>query len=137
MKTLVVVPSMHTRSRLQSIFMNCPYDIPWDQLLVPLAYNQPENLLLSNQEYFATFTQFRILTDEVRQRAELVGVLSSEGMRDRSIECGMSPLFEHKLIFLPYAPSQSTAVRSFNVSIADTLVMKEALPFTFSTEYLL
>jgi hypothetical protein len=137
MKTLVVVPSMHTKSRLQAIFMNCPYDIPWDQLLVPLAYNQPENLPLSRQEYFATFTQFRILTDEVRQQAELVGLLSSEDMRQRSIECGMSPLFEHKLIFLPYSPSQSTTVRSFNVSIADTLVMKEALPFTFSTEYLL
>lgn len=137
MKTLVTVPTAETKARLRAIFLSAPLSIDLDQLYVPLAVVQdtPVGGFISGQVFTAKFIAYKVMFDEQRNRAELVGLLDSESMRARSVAMGMVPEYELKCIFLEHAPAQSMAIRNFNVSVADTLVMKEG-PFTFEKEFL-
>lgn len=138
MKTLVTVPTAETKARLRAIFLSAPLSIDMDQLYVPLAYvpDTPVGGFISGEKYAGRFTAYRVMFDETRNQAELVGILESEGMKVRSKQLGMPEGFLHKCIFLPYSPAQSMVVRNFNVSVADTLVLRESA-FTFEREFLL
>lgn len=139
MRTLVVVPTPETVARLQAIFGSAPFTVDWSTLLVPLAHLPAgRDVEPSTQVYSARFKALQIMFDRFRQAAELVGVLESPELLERSIDCGMSYDFVLKLIFLPYAPALSQTVRNFTVSVSDTLVLKEEhQPFTFQREFIL
>jgi hypothetical protein len=139
MKTLVVIPTLETRERLQEIMGSAPFTVDWETLLVPLAHiPSGTSVTPTNTLYEARFKSFQVMFDRFRQSAELVGVLDSPGMLKRSIDCGMGYEFLLKLVFLPYAPAQSQPIRNFIVSVSDILVIKEEhKPFTFQREFIL
>lgn len=138
MTSVVILPTQETSARLQRTFLSCPFTIDWPTLLVPLAQNlKSEPKVRRNVVHEARFTGYKIAFDEVRNQAELVGFLESETLKERAVELGSDYSFELKLIFLPYSPAQSQTVRNFNVSISDSLVLKETTPFTFRDELLL
>lgn len=138
MRTLVTVPSPETIERLQQIFTSAPISIDWTALLVPLAY-LPSDVMVEpdNSLRYGSFKDFSVQYDAFRQTAELVGVLDSPEMQKRSIDCGMDFDFRLKMVFLPYAPAQSLPIRRFIISVSDTLVAKEQVPFSFKNEFVL
>lgn len=139
MKYVVVsVPTERTIKRLNDIFMSSPFSIDFTQLYIPLWIGEvaPRNYV-QRGPYSSKFSAFRTNMSPSHDSLELVGFLTDEKLKQRSIELGSPEDFDIRLIFLNHAPPSSRTTRSFVVSISDTLVTRESEPFTFTTELLL
>lgn len=139
MKTLITFPTARTRARLAEIFTSSPVSINIETVVVVIATVEDELLPPSGTVdpapvYHGRFIEYGIRTDPVRMTPQLVGVLSGAHFEARLEELGVDKSIGPRLVFLDYSPAQSTTVRNFNVSIADTLVLKEQEPFTFEGE---
>ena len=136
---VVTTPTERTIDRLNDILSSAPLSIPLSDLYVllwsgPVA---PSSLKSPGGPYSAKFTEFKTSYGTLQDHPELAGVLDSPEMRARATELG-SPLdFPLRLIFLNHPPPLSRTIRTFLVSVADTLVSKEFEPFTFNQDILL
>lgn len=138
---VISLPTQETRHRIQDIFLSSPVSIDFARMYVPLSLKGPlpaSGVNLQNIGPFtAKFVEFRSKfgqNEDDNTENELVGVLESE---DRKMEqlasmLGVPEGFEIRLVFRKPAPSHSTTVRNFLVSISEILCFKEPAPFTFT-----
>lgn len=139
MKTLITFPTQRTRARLSEIFTSSPISLNFETMVAVIATVEDELLppvgsVDPSPVYHGRFTEYGIRTDPFKLSPQLVGVLAGTRFQSRLEGLGVSESQAPRLVFLDYSPAQSTTVRSFNVSIADTLVLREQEPFTFEGE---
>lgn len=144
---LVSLPTRHTIARFRDIVAQPPLKLdPLETLHVTVARAYKEEQITQLKEYEGKysaantfpfrFDAFDYVYDDVMNTSKLMGNIVCPGLQPiyRSLTADHSrPL---TMQFLHSAPPLSRAVKSFVVSVADTLIMKEEVPFEFQNVYL-
>lgn len=137
MSIVITTPSLDTRQRIHDMFLSSPVSIDVNAMYVPLSLDIPVYQLRARGPYAGKFIEFRSKYSQHDEMMELVGVIDCPDMMETARSYGVPEDFELRLIFRRPAPPMSYTNRHFLVSIADTLCMKETVPFTFTEDSLM
>lgn len=141
MSLVVALPTQETKDRIQQMFLSAPVAVDVESMYVPLSQDVYITDFQPRGPYSGKFVEFRHKygqNPKDEEMMELVGVIESAEMVQTAAFYGVPVGFEIRLIFRRPAPAFSSTNRSFLMSIAETLCMKEVdQPFTFTQDYLL
>lgn len=144
---LITLPTEGTLKRIKDILAQPPLKLdPLETLHVTVAraysndmvaeFVEAEKQIGSDQVFAFKFDNLDYVYDDVLNTSKILAAITCPGLAHYHAQLSRQskPL---TVQFLHSAPPLSRSIKSFVVSVADTLVMKEELPFTLRGMYLM
>lgn len=137
---IAALPSHRTLVRLTDILQSSPISIDLTGIYIPLWYGEDTASQVRNFEsqgpYDTQLLGFDLKYHLGRGHPELVSLVESDALRQRSMDLGSPADFPLRLVYLDYAPPLSRTNKSFIASVSNTLAVREPEAFNFEKDFL-